>query len=81
MAAVAGLLKGSKIAGSLAAGKKGGAIVGGGATALAKGGTKKTIGKEPIWSSGTTKGGEYLSSGDRKALFRQSKAKISSLQD
>ena len=78
MVAVAGLLKGSKIAGSLAAGKKGGAIVGGGATALAKGGTKKTIGKEPIWSSGTTKGGEYLSSGDRKALFRQSKAKISS---
>ena len=78
MAAVAGLLKGSKIAGSLAAGKKGGAIVGGGATALAKRGTKKTIGKEPIWSSGTTKGGEYLSSGDRKALFRQSKAKISS---
>ena len=78
MAAVAGLLKGSKIAGSLAAGKKGGAIVGGGATALAKRGTKKTIGKEPIWSSGTTKGGEYLSTGDRKALFRQSRAKISS---
>ena len=78
MAVVAGLLKGSKIVGSLAAGKKGGAIVGGGATALAKRGTKKTIGKEPIWSSGTTKGGEYLSTGDRKALFRQSRAKISS---
>ena len=84
MALVAGLLASSKIAG---------AIVSGGAKALAKGGEKGAIkksmigddvsggakiGKEPIWSSGTTKGGEYLSSGDRKAIFRQSKAKIGS---
>ena len=74
MAAVAGLLGGSNISGSLSAGKKGGAMVSGGAKVAAK----KTIGKEPIWSSGTTKGGEYLSSGNRKAIFRQSRAKISS---
>jgi hypothetical protein len=74
MAAVAGLLGGSNISGSLSAGKKGGAMVSGGAKVAAK----KTIGKEPIWSSGTTKGGEYLSSGDRKAIFRQTRAKISS---
>ena len=69
------LLTAAKVAGALPAGKMGGAIVSGGAKALAKGGAK--IGKEPIWSSGTTKGGEYLSSGDRKAIFRQSRAKIS----
>ena len=28
---------------------------------------------EPIWSSGTTAKGEYLSSGDRKALFKKNK--------
>ena len=89
------LLTGAKIAGALSAGKAGGAIVSGGAKALAKGAIKRsmtggasggsanvvsggTISKEPIWSSGTTGGGEYLSSGDRKALFRKSRAKISS---
>ena len=85
------LLPGTKIAGALPVGKMGGAIVSGGAKALSKksfskgaikksifGGAKKTIGKEPIWSSGTTKGGEYLSSGDRKAIFRQSRKKINS---
>ena len=51
------------------------AITGGGAKNVVRGGT---ISKEPIWSSGTTSGGEYLSSGDRKAIFRQSRAKISS---
>jgi len=34
------------------------------------------IGKEPIWSSGTTASGEYLSSGERIAAFRASKRKI-----
>ena len=34
------------------------------------------ISKEPIWSSGTTASGEYLSSGDRIAAFRASKRKI-----
>jgi len=75
---MAALLTGAKIAGALPAGKMGGAIVSGGAKALAKrssisGGAKKTIGKEPIWSSGTTSKGEYLSAGDRKALFRKNK--------
>ena len=89
------LLTAAKVAGALPAGKAGGAIVSGGAKALAKGAIKRsmtggasggsanvvsggTISKEPIWSSGTTGGGEYLSSGDRKALFRKSRAKISS---
>ncbi len=75
---MAALLSGTKIAGALPAGKMGGAIVSGGAKAFAKrssisGGAKKTIGKEPIWSSGTTSKGEYLSVGDRKALFRKNK--------
>ena len=34
------------------------------------------ISKEPIWSSGTTASGEYLSSGERIAAFRASKRKI-----
>ncbi len=60
----------------LPAGKKGGAIVSGGAKKIGSsrsGGAKKTIGKEPIWSSGTTSKGEYLSAGDRKAAFKKSK--------
>ena len=88
----------------LPAGKKGGAIVSGGAKKIGssssggakfsssgggagaqgkRGGAgargrrgatgKKTIGKEPVWSSGTTSKGEYLSAGDRKAAFKKSK--------
>jgi len=34
------------------------------------------VSKEPIWSSGTTESGEYLSSGDRKAIFRKSRMNI-----
>ena len=56
-----------------------------GATSIAKssvsgGGNRprpQKIAKEPIWSSGTTSSGEYLSSGDRIAAFRKSRRKIS----
>ena len=59
------------VAGSLA-----GSILGGAKKSIGR--RKKTISKEPIWSSGTTSEGEYLSSGARKAIFRQSRAKIGS---
>ena len=71
------LLPGSSSAGALPPGKAGGAMVTGGASMLAKrsaaGGAKKGMSKEPIWSSGTTSGGEYLSVADRKAIFRKQK--------
>jgi hypothetical protein len=79
------LLPGSSSAGALPPGKAGGAMVTGGASMLAKrgaaggyaagvrDGVKKGMGKEPIWSSGTTSGGEYLSVADRKAIFRKQK--------
>ena len=35
---------------------------------------------EPIWSSGTTAKGEYLSSGDRKALFKKNKISSSTFK-
>ncbi len=79
------LLPGSSSAGALPPGRAGGAMVTGGASMLARrggraaggaatsGGVKKGMGKEPIWSSGTTSGGEYLSVADRKAIFRKQK--------
>ena len=79
------LLPGSSSAGALPPGRAGGAMVTGGASMLAKrgaaggyaagvrDGAKKGMGKEPIWSSGTTSGGEYLSVADRKAIFRKQK--------
>ena len=84
---IAGALPAGKMGGAIVSGgakalAKGGekgsikkSMIGGGASDDVSSGAK--IGKEPIWSSGTTKGGEYLSSGDRKAIFRKSKAKIS----
>ena len=68
---MAALLSGTKIAGALPAGKMGGAIVSGGAKS--SGGAKKTIGKEPIWSSGTTNSGQILSPAARKAAFKKSR--------
>ena len=70
--AVKGAIKGSKVLGRSAARSAISGSIGGGRD---KKGDK--ISKEPIWSSGTTGSGEYLSSGDRKAIFKQSRAKIS----
>lgn len=79
------LLPGSSSAGALPPGKAGGAMVTGGVSMLAKrsaaggyaagvrDGAKKGMGKEPIWSSGTTGEGEYISVADRKAIFRKQK--------
>ena len=59
-----------------------GAIKGAATSAVKKtisGGGKprpQKISKEPIWSSGTTDSGEYLSSGERKAAFKTSRRKI-----
>ena len=33
----------------------------------------KLLPTEPIWSTGTSAKGEYLSAGDRKAIFRKRK--------
>ena len=61
----------SSAAGGYAAGVRDGAVAG--AAAAVGGGAKKGMSKEPIWSSGTTSGGEYLSVADRKAIFRKQK--------
>ena len=74
-------IKGGKIAAKGAKGAAKGAArasVAGGPVGGGNDNRPTKISKEPIWSSGTTKGGEYLSSGDRKAIFRQSRRKIDS---
>jgi len=83
---IAGALPAGKAGGSIVSG--GSNIVVGGGTKLSKSGGTATanlhgwhqnavsgdkLSKEPIWSSGTTSGGEYLSVADRKAIFRKQK--------
>ena len=76
--AVKGAIKGSKVLGRSAARSAIRGSIGGGIPDRDKKGEKGAkISKEPIWSSGTTRSGEYLSSGDRKAIFKKSRAKIS----
>ena len=76
--AVKGAIKGSKVLGRSAARSAIRGSIGGGIPDRDKKGEKGAkISKEPIWSSGTTGSGEYLSSGDRKAIFKKSRAKIS----